>query len=82
MPQYAPVAVGLAGRRELTARHPTWEELIGHGPALFARGHGGWLCVLCAGVARLYVRAEGEPVPCAACGEPIVSVAIIEAATK
>ncbi len=63
----------------MTARPPTWQEIIGHGPALCARGDGGWLCVLCAGVARLFVRKEGDPVACAACGEAILSVAELSA---
>jgi hypothetical protein len=63
----------------VTARPPTWEDLIGHGAALCALSDGGWLCRWCAGVARLFVHREGDPVACVACGESILSVAEIEA---
>lgn len=77
---HAPVALGLGlwRRRRMTARPPTWEELIGFGRALFARNGKERLCLACAGTARLYVLNDGEPLTCAACGAPILSVAMIE----
>jgi hypothetical protein len=65
----------------MTAHSLTWEDIIGHGQALFALDAADRLCVLCAGVARLYVHREGEPIPCTACGQAIVPVSMIEGQT-
>ena len=62
----------------MTARPPTWQDLIGHGPALYAQGDGGLLCRFCSGAAKLFVLQEGEPIPCVACREAIRSVADLE----
>lgn len=63
----------------MTVPLPTWHDLIGQSAALYAPVEGGILCRWCAGTAKLYVREEGEPVPCAACGDEIVSIADLEA---
>lgn len=66
----------------MTARPPTWQDVIGHACALCAYEGDRILCRWCYSGKGLLVRTEGEPVPCAACGAKIVSVAEIEGRSR